>query len=709
MFFPDCESLACENEGVRNEIARVDKRLHSLNRDAVLVSDDFAPFVDISVDRLADILDVLTDRGLLIANSMARCESCRTLIPFASNNSEDTCECTSCGIALEVGDDTFVKTYRLAKRAWPYLRQKGNNMINEGAVAREEKDKTVDPEDMPLFNPDDFTIHLALSGGGLRATLFHVGVLRFLKQAALLDRVSVVCSVSGGSIAAAHLATHWNDYCGGDDDLFVKTAEKLINGAARWGIRERIDFSLLNPDRRFNQLRNCYLKGLSKDRSDTPIKDLIKSPEFHILGTDFATGRLVDFSQNGITQYESREDGTLRQAVEPHDDGRKFGLWRAAACSSAFPPMFAPHLIPPKDYEIGSGRNLTVGDGGVYDNLGIRVIDSLANAIPKTTSILFIVSDAGQPFRNAPASKLTFRWFMDRLVRASDIQFFRLADSDMLRFTHQHKLIPNRKVMRINIGDVVPPVQNSNLPSDIQEFACRVRTDLDAFSDAEIHTLIWHGWELAREQWTRAIGLPKILITKINWLPAGMELTEDFLSKELKNSATRKVHVFWPLMRMLFSWPSAVLILTLMGIWGRGSFLRYVYLKPETIVYSAVDGTIKDFPPKNKSVTSLVRGFRHLLPDESQDFFLDIHPTFETSQIAISVLSGNDTRIILRSWAFTRSNDSDEPSEIIWIDDEEAGEVIKRGKWEAGIQLRIVFAISNVTIEELKAQVRLSP
>jgi predicted acylesterase/phospholipase RssA len=53
---------------------------------------------------------------------------------------------------------------------------------------------------------------LALSGGGLRATLFHLGVVRFLRDAGLLGDVTHLVSVSGGSILGAHLALNWERY-----------------------------------------------------------------------------------------------------------------------------------------------------------------------------------------------------------------------------------------------------------------------------------------------------------------------------------------------------------------------------------------------------------------------------------------------------------------------------------------------------------------
>jgi predicted acylesterase/phospholipase RssA len=53
---------------------------------------------------------------------------------------------------------------------------------------------------------------LALSGGGFRATLFHLGVIRYLAEKQKLDEVKAICSVSGGSVLAAHLVLNWELY-----------------------------------------------------------------------------------------------------------------------------------------------------------------------------------------------------------------------------------------------------------------------------------------------------------------------------------------------------------------------------------------------------------------------------------------------------------------------------------------------------------------
>ena len=48
----------------------------------------------------------------------------------------------------------------------------------------------------------EIKIGLALSGGGMRATLFHLGILKWLAEMELLENIEHVSTVSGGSIGA---------------------------------------------------------------------------------------------------------------------------------------------------------------------------------------------------------------------------------------------------------------------------------------------------------------------------------------------------------------------------------------------------------------------------------------------------------------------------------------------------------------------------
>src|SRR4051794_26764981 len=71
-------------------------------------------------------------------------------------------------------------------------------------------------------------IGLALSGGGFRATLYHLGLVRFMRDAGILSQVTHITSVSGGSIMAAHLTLNWKRYTGSATE-FDQAAEELLS------------------------------------------------------------------------------------------------------------------------------------------------------------------------------------------------------------------------------------------------------------------------------------------------------------------------------------------------------------------------------------------------------------------------------------------------------------------------------------------------
>ena len=95
-----------------------------------------------------------------------------------------------------------------------------------GTIQRCDKGlKPCEPE-LPAIKP---AFIVALSGGGLRATLSAVGVLRFLADAELLDRVTIVSSVSGGSIASGLLAHAYPELeaAAFSTESFVRNVERV--------------------------------------------------------------------------------------------------------------------------------------------------------------------------------------------------------------------------------------------------------------------------------------------------------------------------------------------------------------------------------------------------------------------------------------------------------------------------------------------------
>src|SRR3954469_9797705 len=152
-------------------------------------------------------------------------------------------------------------------------------------------------------------IGLALSGGGFRATLYHLGLARFLRDADILGQVTHITSVSGGSIIAAHLALTWKSYTGSAED-FDQAASQLL-AFPRLDIRNRIlrRFPLglvWRWPRRLLGLSNRQLTrpGLLENQyktllyGDKSLFELPERPQLHILATNISDGCLCSFNRD---------------------------------------------------------------------------------------------------------------------------------------------------------------------------------------------------------------------------------------------------------------------------------------------------------------------------------------------------------------------------------------------------------------------------
>ena len=64
---------------------------------------------------------------------------------------------------------------------------------------------------------------LALSGGGYRASAFHLGTLKKLNESNILGKVDVISTISGGSITGAAWGLHEGDY----DSFHTRMVENL--------------------------------------------------------------------------------------------------------------------------------------------------------------------------------------------------------------------------------------------------------------------------------------------------------------------------------------------------------------------------------------------------------------------------------------------------------------------------------------------------
>lgn len=229
-------------------------------------------------------------------------------------------------------------------------------------------------------------ILLALSGGGFRATIFHLGVLRFLRDYGLLGNVKAVASVSGGSITAAHLVLNWLNYHASLESYLQQ--ESQIQNFTQFGLRNR----LLRRDPIY--FLASFLRLSGHYNITQRLADYYKEKLFPG-GVSLST--LAGFKKNGAptlymmtssltkpthASYFHQADFVLQDLANPvPTSGVNVGtlsLGDAVAASSAFPIMFpalelsANTLGVPLTYFANNPQYLT--DGGVFENLGLTIL-----------------------------------------------------------------------------------------------------------------------------------------------------------------------------------------------------------------------------------------------------------------------------------------------------------------------------------------------
>ena len=241
-------------------------------------------------------------------------------------------------------------------------------------------------------------IGIALSGGGYRAMLFHLGFLWRLRDAGLLAGVKRISSVSGGSITAGALALAWGDIDWRDDGTSFRA---LVADPVTMLARKTIDIPAAVigriPGLSGYWVRRCYDRTLFHGKT---LQDLPDDPRFVFNATSLHSGKLFRCSKPYLAEW------TFGRWLNPTTR-----LSEAVAASSAFPPVLSPVTIDVAGYKFdpegGKGRtppgSFRLTDGGVYDNLGLETVW-------KNYRTLF-VSDGGAGFeyQEHPSSLLTLQ------------------------------------------------------------------------------------------------------------------------------------------------------------------------------------------------------------------------------------------------------------------------------------------------------------
>lgn len=244
-------------------------------------------------------------------------------------------------------------------------------------------------------------VGLVLSGGGLRALLFHLGVLKWCAEKGYFDRIDHVSSVSGGSWCVGcilgHSGGNWPTEVGFLESVLPEIKSTLTNGSLR---KQILAQALLAPGLIFRSRIRILSKVFRKYWGLTGfLCDLKEKPQFHFNGTTFETGKRWSFSQKFMGDY-----------LFGYSSNPNILIADAVAASSGFPFAAGPLELTTDEFSwwegsYGMGKSsavrasfprIHIWDGGVYENTGLEPV--FKSGILQHGLEFLIVADAAEPF-----------------------------------------------------------------------------------------------------------------------------------------------------------------------------------------------------------------------------------------------------------------------------------------------------------------------
>jgi len=407
-------------------------------------------------------------------------------------------------------------------------------------------------------------VGLALSGGGFRAALFHIGVLAKLAELDMLRHVEVISCVSGGSILGTCYTIGLKqlleskpdqdidrcDYIQLVNDLVVKfpqgvqknlrlrlftnvfkVIKRIVSG---WSLNytnthrmgelyeEHLFSAFISQDVSSPMtMQTLCINPLSRENqrpSSYNWQRLNKVPTLIVNATSLNTGHNWQFTPTWMGEPPKGVDADIcvneRLRRMYYEDAPKeyqpFALGKAVAASSCVPGIFPP--LPLK--RLYPERTVKLVDGGVYDNQGV------AGLMEQGCSI-FLVSDASGQMQTSrkPSDNI-----VTILTRSNDIQATRLrvtqyreiaaktsaTQKNGLCFLHLMQGLDEPPVDWVDCQD--PSQHAAEYPATTygvylkaQKALARMRTDLDSFSNIECSALMTSGYYLADKLWSKKL------------------------------------------------------------------------------------------------------------------------------------------------------------------------------------------------------------
>ena len=202
-------------------------------------------------------------------------------------------------------------------------------------------------------------IGLCLSGGGSRAMAFHLGCLRALHKHGILNKVSLISTVSGGSVIGAMYAYSNDSF----DEFTARVTQQLEAGFQKKRIRDIYPVITVISPFKVEKLAAVFDEKLYQEKKlSAETRDGL---EITINACELSTNTAFRFSNKVINNW------VLGEA-----SADSVNLAEAVAASAAYPILVSTMN---KHFEFEKGgvkekKEAFLTDGGVYENQGITAL-----------------------------------------------------------------------------------------------------------------------------------------------------------------------------------------------------------------------------------------------------------------------------------------------------------------------------------------------
>ena len=358
---------------------------------------------------------------------------------------------------------------------------------------------------------NDLKIGIALSGGGVRAAVFHLGVLGRLAEDELLEKITRISTVSGGTLVTGLIYSIAGNKWPTSDFYLDKCLVQTRHYLTKRDIRHR---ALLSGGSRPIDLIQRRAKLISKSmqecwRISGSLNDIPPNPRWILNATTYESGKNWRFiPQRRMGDY-----------IVNYVEKPSIPLTDAMVASAAYPSLIGPLVLQTKKFswfkfegqkQITTQplfRKLHLWDGGVYDNLGVEALFKIQAKHEYQDDYNFlIVSDAS----NAIETRKHSIWCWKRAYRLMT------AAIDQVRSLRARALISHfethnnsgvyfkigntgRKILEaveIN-NELIDKLTKNSLSLKGVKSAGNFKTTLRKLTDAEYDLLYRHGWEVA--------------------------------------------------------------------------------------------------------------------------------------------------------------------------------------------------------------------